>query len=108
MDSLPDDSDQELIPELTEDMSKTDAPPKKRKKRAPPATPEQKPLDTPLAHDHTKVIADQDEKKYREQRDLIKRRIPDVSDADFDVKGGKFYGMSTNELADWYKERSQS
>ncbi len=51
------------------------------------------------------VWADQDEKKYREQRDLILKISPTLTDADFDEEGGRFYGMSTNELADWYKKR---
>lgn len=51
--------------------------------------------DDPLEHDHTKVIADREQKKYSDvQRELIKRGY---KPADFE-RGGTLYGASNNEL----------
>lgn len=50
--------------------------------------------------DHTKKIADKDMALYQRVRGQIKLKFKDVTDADFDKPGGRYYGWSVNALVD--------
>ena len=62
-----------------------------------------KELGEPLAFDPTKTVAERDGQLYERVRKLVMRRIPDVTDSDFDEKAGRFYGWSTNGLLEYLR-----
>jgi hypothetical protein len=54
-------------------------------------------------HDHTKAIAERDDRAYRRVRDVLKRK--GYTDSDFDDENGPLYGYSVNELLDLARMR---
>jgi hypothetical protein len=55
--------------------------------------------------DHTEAIAAKDDRLYQEARRVVSELDTTVKDADFDKKGGRFYGWSTNQLVDYVREK---
>ena len=65
----------------------------------------QVPQSDPLAYDHTKPVADRDERGYQRIKSILKKR--GYKDADFEP-GGQLYGYSVNQLLDMVREQKAS
>lgn len=65
----------------------------------------QVPQSDPLAYDHTKPVADRDERGYQRIQSILKKR--GYKDADFEP-GGQLYGYSVNQLLDMVREQKAS
>lgn len=63
------------------------------------------PQSEPLEYDHTKPVADRDEKGYQRIKAILKRK--GYKEADF-ARGGSLYGYSTNQLLDLVREQKAS
>lgn len=56
----------------------------------------------PLKYDHTKPVADRDEKGYERIKSILKRKGYTEADS---CRGGRLYGLSTNQLLDMLREQ---